>query len=436
MSPYRQALALPGLRPLLLVSVLARVPLTATGVTITFHVVLDLGRGYGAAGLVGAAMTVGAALGGPLLGRLVDRRGLRPVLALTAVAEAIFWSTAPALPYPVLLPAAFVAGLLALPIFSVIRQSIAALAPPEHRRPAYALDSMSVELSFMVGPALAVAMSTAVSARVTLYAVGAGVVAAGITLWLLNPPTRAADEPARQPRRVPRREWLTPRLVAVFAVSLAATLVLGGTDVAVVAVLRAGGEVGWTGAVLAAWAVASLVGGFAYGAVSRPVSPLALVAALSLCTIPVGLGGAHWWLLCLALIPAGMLCAPTLAATADAVSRLVPAEVRGEAMGLHGSAVTVGIALGAPLAGAVIDASAPPWGFVVTGAIGLLVAAAVLPAELRRRATPAPAAPLPASDPIPPAPTAPATTAPAPTAPGSADPAAAAPASAASGVTG
>ncbi|WP_431907703.1 MFS transporter [Micromonospora carbonacea] len=441
MSPYRQALALPGLRSLLLVSVLARVPLTATGVTITFHVVLDLGRGYGAAGLVGAAMTVGAALGGPLLGRLVDRRGLRPVLVLTTAAEAIFWSTAPALPYPVLLPAAFVAGLLALPIFSVIRQSIAALAPPEHRRPAYALDSMSVELSFMVGPALAVAMSTAVSARVTLYAVGAGIVAAGITLWLLDPPTRAADEPAPQRRRVPRREWLTRRMVAVLAVSLATTLVLGGTDVAVVAVLRAGGEVGWTGVVLAAWAVASLVGGFAYGAVSRPVSPLALVTVLSLCTIPVGLGGAHWWLLCLALVPAGMLCAPTLAATADTVSRLVPAEVRGEAMGLHGSAVTVGIALGAPLAGAVIDASAPPWGFVVTGAIGLLVAAAVLPVELLRRATPTAAAPTgapstgaaptgatpaSASDPLPPLSAEPV--------PGSPGPAA--PASATTGVTG
>jgi predicted MFS family arabinose efflux permease len=385
LKPYREALALPGLRSLLLVSVLARVPLTATGVTLTFHVVLDLGRGYGAAGLVGAASTVGAALGSPLLGRLIDRRGLRPVLVLTTIAEAVFWSSAPTLSYPVLVPAAFVAGLLALPIFSMVRQSVAALVPAEQRRPAYALDSMSVELSFMVGPALAVALATAVSPRITLWAVGAGIVASGICFWLLDPPTRAADEPAGPHRKVPRREWLTPRLLAVLAVSLAATLVLGGTDVAVVAVLRAGGEVGWTGAVLAAWAVASLVGGFAYGAVTHSLSPLALVAALGLATIPVGLGAAHWWLLCLALAPAGALCAPTLASTSDAVSRLAPAGVRGEAMGLHGSAVTVGIALGAPLAGAVIDATAPLWGFVVTGALGLLVALAVLPIELRHR---------------------------------------------------
>ncbi|MEU9513957.1 MFS transporter [Micromonospora sp. NPDC048169] len=392
LKPYREALALPGLRSLLLVSVLARVPLTATGVTLTFYVVLDLGRGYGAAGLVGAASTVGAAVGAPLLGRLIDRRGLRPVLVLTTVAEALFWSAAPTLSYPVLLPAAFLAGLLALPIFSMVRQSIAALVPAEKRRPAYALDSMAVELSFMVGPALAVALATAVTPRLTLWAVGAGIVTSGICFWLLDPPIRAADEPAGPPRPVHRREWLTPRLLAVLAVSLAATLVLGGTDVAVVAVLRSGGEVGWTGAVLAAWAVASLAGGFAYGAVRRSFSPLALMAALSLTTIPVGLGGSHWWLLCLALIPAGALCAPTIASTSDAVSRLAPSSVRGLATGLHGSAVTVGIALGAPLAGAVIDASAPAWGFVVTGAIGALVAVAVavLPIELRHRRTPVP----------------------------------------------
>ncbi|MDG4792892.1 MFS transporter [Micromonospora sp. WMMD1082] len=386
MKPYREALALPGLRSLLLVAVLARIPLTATGITLTFYVVQDLGHGYGAAGLVGAAITVGAAIGGPLLGRLVDRRGLRPVLVLTTVAEAIFWSTAPVLSYTLLLPAAFVAGLLALPIFSVIRQSIAALVPPERRRPAYALDSMSVELSFMIGPALATVGVTTISARLTLYLVGAGIVAAGVVLWLLDPPVRGAGETSTGPQpRIARRQWLTSRLVAVFAVSTAATLVLGGTDVAVIAVLRENGDVAFTGAVLSVWAVASLVGGFAYGAVRRSFSPVALMGVLSLCTIPVGLGGSHWWLLCLALIPAGALCAPTIAATSDTVSRLAPASVRGEAMGLHGSAVTVGIALGAPLAGAVIDASAPLWGFAVTGAIGALVALAVLPIELRHR---------------------------------------------------
>jgi predicted MFS family arabinose efflux permease len=386
LKPYRQALGLPGVRSLLLVSTLARIPLTATGVMLTLYVVLALHRGYAAAGLVGTAMTVGMAVGAPALGRLVDRRGLRPMLALTTVASAVFWLSAPFLPYPALLVAAFFGGLLSLPMFSVVRQSIAALVPEDRRRQAYALDSMSVELSFMVGPALAVLVATTVSPRATMITLAAGIVLAGLALFALDPPTRAHDEPAAPARALPRREWLTPRLAGVLAIGAATTLVLGGTDVSVVAVLRAAGQVEWTGGVLAMWAVYSLSGGFAYGAMPRPPSLLRLATLLSLCTIPVGLGGGHWWVLCFALLPAGALCAPTLTATADEVSRLVPASVRGEAMGLHGSAITVGIALGAPLAGAVIDASAPAWGFAVTGLLGALVTLAVLPIELRRRA--------------------------------------------------
>jgi predicted MFS family arabinose efflux permease len=385
LAPYRRVLAVPGLRGLLLVSILARVPVAATAVALTLHVVTDLGRGYGQAGLVSTAMTVGTALGSPVLGRLIDRRGLRPVLALTTVTTTLFWAVAPVLPYPLLLVAAFVAGLLILPVYSVARQSIAALVPADQRRQAYAMDSMSVELAFMSGPALAVLVSTSVSARVTLLGIGAGMALAGVALFVLDPPTRVPTDPAPGQSRVPRRSWLTPRLIAVLLAGAAATLVLSGSDVSVVAVLRAHGEVGWSAAVLGLWSGYSLVGGFAYGGLSRPLPPLALTVVLGLLTVPVGLGGGRWWLLALALVPAGALCAPTLAATADAVSRLVPASVRGEAMGLHGSALTVGLSLGSPLAGTVIDATVPAGGFAAAGLLGALVAALALPIELRRR---------------------------------------------------
>ena len=104
----------------------------------------------------------------------------------------------------------------------------------------------------------------------------------------------------------------------------------------------------WTGAVLGLWAAYSLVGGFAYGTIKRGLSPITLFAPMAVLTIPVGLGGQHWWLHGLLLIPAGALCAPTITATADAVSRMIPASARGEAMGWHNSSLTVGVALGAP----------------------------------------------------------------------------------------
>ncbi len=111
-------------------------------------------------------------------------------------------------------------------------------------------------------------------------------------------------------------------------------------------------------------------------AVPRSLPPAALTVLMGLLTVPVGL--AHtWWALCLALLPAGVLCAATIASTSDAVSRLAPETVRGAAMGLQGAAIVAGFGLGAPLTGAAMDASSPAWGFVVAGGVGMVVAAAV-----------------------------------------------------------
>jgi predicted MFS family arabinose efflux permease len=406
LEPYRRVLALPGVRSLIVVALLARIPPIAAGFALTLHVVIDMHRGYGAAGLVGTASTIGAALGGPALGRFVDRRGLRPVLVLTTVAEAVFWATVPVQPYAVMLLAAFVAGLVSLPVFSVVRQSLAALVPEAQRRPAYSMDSMSVELSFMVAPALAVFLATTISTTVALAAVGMGFVLAGVGLYLLNPPIREAEHDDVPTVAVPVRSWLRPALIGLLVITAGATLVLGGTDVAMVAILRGAGEVKWVGLVAAAWGLYSMAGGFVYGAVRRPLSPLTLMVLLGAFTLPVGLGG-NWWALCLLLIPAGALCAPTLAATADAVSRLVPASARGEAMGWYGSALTVGMAAGAPMVGVVVDRSGPMWGPAAAGAVGLALALVAFALKVlpSRRSTPVGAdehrAPSVVDDPVP-----------------------------------
>jgi predicted MFS family arabinose efflux permease len=402
LTPYRETLALRGIRSLLVVATFGRIPITAGTVTLTLHVVLDLKLGYGAAGLVGALFTIGGSLGAPVMGRITDRHGLRPVLVLTTVGEVVFWASAQAMPYPALLVAALIGGFLTLPVFSIARQSIAALAPESHRLPAYALDSVTTEISFMTGPALGVFLGTTAGPRVGMLVVGGGILLSGIALWVVNPPIRARDEaPLTAADRVPRRSWLTLRLAGVLAITAAATVVLSGTDVAVVAVLRQSGEIGWAGLVATIWAAYSLIGGFAYGTIRRGLPPVAILLPMALLTFPVGLGGHHWWLLAVLLLPAGALCAPTITATADAVSRMTPASARGEAMGLHNSSLTVGVALGAPLAGAVMDKFSPAWGFPAVAGVGLVVGLLVLPTALRRHRAENPAGPPVPETPIP-----------------------------------
>jgi MFS family permease len=377
-EPYRRVLARPGVRALLLVGMVARIPLTGTGMTLTLHVVGNLKLGFLQAGLVGAVSMAGAALGSPLAGRFVDRRGLRPVIAVTTVVQLFYWCSAPSLPYGGLLAGALVAGVFSQPVFGAIRQCIAAMVPAQDHQTGFALDSMGVEVSFMVGPALAVASVTAFGSTATMYGVGVGLVGSGVALYALNPPTRSAEEDAHQ-QPVSRRLWLRPGLLTLLVLVSALTFVLTTTELSLAATLKAGGASEWIGLVLALWSAYSLIGGFLYGGLPRGRSPLLLIGGMCAATVPLGLVGGGWGWLCLALVPAGLLCAPALSSTIDAVNRRVPAVARGEAMGLHGTSLTIGGACAGPVAGAIVDAHGPGWAFAASGALGVVLVLAAAP---------------------------------------------------------
>ncbi|MDQ3790174.1 MAG: MFS transporter, partial [Actinomycetota bacterium] len=341
--------------------------------------------GYGAAGLVGAVATVGIALGAPLLGRVVDRYGLRPMLVITTIGEATFWAFARFMPYELLLVFGFVGGMLVLPAMSIGRQAIAALVPADLRRTAYSMDSVSTELSFMVGPAAAVLVATQFSSQTAMMAMAVGIVIVGAALYAANPAVRSAEEKASSSEKVPRRVWLTPRLVGVLLVGAGAVFILAGTEVAIVAQMEHNGDLSWTGLVVIVWSAASAVGGLVYGALKRSIQQVTLMAALGLLTVPIGLAGGTWWTLMLVLVPASFLCAPTIAATGEEVARLAPPAVRGEATGLQSSAFTLGAAVGAPLVGFVVDHASPAWGFAVAGLGGVLVAGLAWALAARQR---------------------------------------------------
>lgn len=371
-ATYREVLALPGIGALSAVGFAARLPLTATAVVLTLHVAVGLDRGFAAAGLVGGAVTAGIALGAPLLGRMVDRFGLRPVLAVCGLSEATFWGVAPVLDVVPLTLAAAGAGVLALPAFSVVRQSLGAAVPEALRRPAFAFDAMSAEISYIVGPALGTAAVLALPARAALWLIGAAFVLATAALWWLNPPVKDPTNPVR-PAAPSVRSWMGRPMLVALAGAAAAILLLSATELGVVATLTARDETAWFALANAVWCSSSLVGGFRHGTTDRPRPLPVLLGALAVGSVPVAFGG-PWWVVTLCLIPAGFFCAPALAASAEAVGRLAPDAARGVATGLHGSAIMVGAAIAQPLTGLLIDVASPTVAILAAVGVTALVA--------------------------------------------------------------
>jgi len=374
LTPYKKVFALPGVTALLLVGSAARFPVAAAGMTMLFHIRGTLGRNYFEAGLVAAVLTIGVAVGSTVTGRIVDKVALRPVIAVTTITAATFWLSATVLPYQALLAVAFPAGLFSLPAFGAIRQGLAAMVPADMRRTAYSLDSMGVEVAFIVAPAAAIFVAGH-NSRIAMIGVAALIAISGTLLFRLNPPTKSAAELAEMAgqARPPRKVWLRGPMVAMLIGAVAATVALGGGEVSMVALLTAHGQAAQAGIVLGLWALFSLIGGFVYGALHREIHPLILLGGMCAMLLPIAFA-TNWWVMVLATVPPGLLCAPALSAMVDRVSQIVPPAVRGEAMGLHGSAITIGGAIGAPAVGAVIDRFGPEWGFVAAGGAGVVIA--------------------------------------------------------------
>ncbi|MDX8033958.1 MFS transporter [Lentzea sp. BCCO 10_0856] len=372
LAPFKHVLALPGVRPLMLLMLFARIPPTAAGVTVTLHVVTTLDKGYAAAGTVGFATMIGLGFGSPLMGRLVDSKGLRITLALSLL-EGVFWVTAPLMDYYLLLVLAFANGLVAVPMMSIGRQALTALIPAAQRRPAFSLDSISVELSFMVGPAAGVLIATKFSTGTALISIGVAILAASAVLFVVNPVLVHEDEDVTGPQ--PKvKEWLRGPVIAALIIPFGATMTLSGMEIASIASLERSGQQSWLGLVFVVMCAASALGGLFYGSLKRVPGGVVLLAGMALLEIPVGLGDGSVALLAIALIPMNLLCAPTIAASTELISKHAPASARGLALGLQGSAFTFGVAAGQPLAGVAVDHSGPPLGFVVAGLAGLAVA--------------------------------------------------------------
>ncbi|MFE2095706.1 MULTISPECIES: MFS transporter [unclassified Streptomyces] len=383
-STYRRLLAEPGLRSLMVIGLLAKMPGLGISTVLILHIVGHLHRGFAAGSLVAACWTAGAGLGAPLQGRGLDRYGLRRVFGLLVTAQAVFWSLAHFLPYPVLLGAAFLGGLTTLPAFTVIRLALAGLVTDENRHTAYAVDAMTTDIAYMAGPTIGILLASTASPTVAFLVMGGLQLLVGVAYLVLDPPLQQA-----RPTGGPTpglRSWLTARMVCALGVTVATSIAVVGFEVAAVGTLQRHGQLAWSWLLLVLAGVASVAGGFLYGAMKRPPSVFVLTAVLGLLCMPIGLA-TQWYWLCLLAVPANLFVAPALSASAGAVSGIAPEGTKGVAMGTYASAILVGNVIGSPLAGAGLDHGGPKAAFAVFGATAAAVAALahVCDARLRSR---------------------------------------------------
>ncbi|MFD0366008.1 MFS transporter [Nocardia sp. GCM10030253] len=369
MRSYREVLSSSAVRNVLLLGALVRIPFFAGAVLLALHVVQTLHGSYVQAGALSTVVTVCIALSGPWRGRLLDRFGLRRTILPSIVVGAVCWSFAPFVDYVPLLVLAAVAGLFDIPVFTVVRQAVIAATTEDDRQPALALESVSVEVAFMIGPVLGVAATAIWSTTVVLFCVQMFLVLAGLLVWLLNPPLRSTAAEGRT-TPTPRRAWFRIEFVALCVGASTAISVLAASELTFVSAMREFDAQQWLGVVMACWGLGSLVGGLVYGALHRTISTYVLLAGLGAVTVPMAFVSGPTSLAVTGFV-AGLLCAPTLIASVDQLSRVVPEAARGEAIGWHGAAMTLGNGIGSSMAGVAIDAGGFPAGFGSAAALGL-----------------------------------------------------------------
>lgn len=393
MAPLR---SFPGALRLASVSIIARLPMAMLSIALLVHV-RHLTGSFATAGLVAGAFAISLGVGGPLLGRLVDRRGqTRVLLACALVAGAALAGTAalPAgAPLAALVALAAALGLSAPPVDACLRAILpTVIRDREALRAAYAAESAAIELTWIAGPPLVLFVGVAWSTAAALVVAGT-VLVAGTAVFAAQPASRAW-RPAPAPARLRGGSLGAPAMRTLVLLLVFVGVVFGTVEVGVLAAVAALGNAGAAGPLLGLWGAGSLAGGVAaarLGGGARTGAGLALMlAALAIGHLALAAAAGSAVALAAVLALAGATIAPTYATIYAMVDHAAPAGTVTEAFAWLETAVAVGASIGAASAGAVADAAGPASAFGVAGAAG---AVAALIAALRARPLNAPSYP-------------------------------------------
>src|SRR3712207_4852709 len=224
---------------------------------------------YAVAGLASATLGVASAVMAPILGRVADRRGPRPVLFAQAAAYPLLLALLIAVVLGgradvVVVAAAALAG-TATPLVSGTVRALWSRVDVRVRSTAYALDATATELVFVAGPTLVAALS--VLATPAWGVAVAGVLAVAGALGIAASAAMRGWVPVPVVHRTSAfATVLAPGMPRVLLSGAALMLGFGALEVAVPAFADAAGAPGMSGVLLALWSLGSVAGGLWFGA--------------------------------------------------------------------------------------------------------------------------------------------------------------------------
>jgi MFS family permease len=381
-------LAGPDGRALLASSVLARLPLAMLSIAILVHT-QQLTGSFAVAGLACSAFAICGALASPVLGRLVDRRGQTRVLlvgaTLTALALVVTGLLPADTPPALLVALAGASGLATPPLAACVRTLLPAIVSGPAELPAlFALESTLLEVTFVLGPPLALGLGAVWSTGAALIVCGLMMVAGTVAFA-----AHRASRTWRPDAGVARSRAGSLRAAAIrvlVIVDLGTGVVFGATEVGVTANAQHLAGAAAAAPLLGLWGAGSLIGGLVVtrmGARSRSTRHLpVLLGALALTHGALLAGTGSLPVMGAIILLAGATIAPTGASIYAMVDRFAPAGTQTEAFSWLFTSSSTGAAAGAAVAGVLAQGAGPGAVFAFAGvAGGLATVVAILGAR-------------------------------------------------------
>jgi MFS family permease len=379
---YLDLLRAPGAAPLLAAAAVGRLPY---GMNVLALILLLRAQGvaYAEVGVITGASGLAVGATAPFVGRLVDRLGQTRVLVPTAclcfaAGVGLTVAATEGAGVPALVALAILAGGATPPVSPCMRALWPRLVERDRLDTAFAFDALQLEVFFILGPLIAAGLATWISPEVA-FPTGVAMQAAG-ALWFAAASASRRWRPEREPAGRRRSALASPGLRTLVGALALVALSLGILEIGIAAFAEEESSRSDSGWLFALWGLGSLAGGLWYGARrwrSGPVRRFLIVSA----ALAAGLAPLPFAetlpVFAAFVVVAGLGLAPSTAAGYALIGELAPEGSLTEAYAWQIVAYVAGSAIGAWLAGILVDEAGVATALAcapVAAGLGLLVA--------------------------------------------------------------